>query len=150
MTRLLPLILLLSGCAVTARGYIHQDGSKTVVRTPEGGELTLRRNRISRVLRFLDGELVHIEGTKSFGRVGLDRWRVLEGVSGLQAVVGQLRPYGLSLVVVDSWSGNSIALEDAVMSEMSPFIGYPVLIEGYFDGQSLRVVHYQVLSRDEH
>ena len=151
MTRFLPLMLVLAGCAASLRGTIAQDGEHTLLEEVDGTASRLRLKKSARLLAYLDGELVEVEGTRSFGAVGVDTWRVIEGVSGLPAYVGRLDRRGNEIAVFDHYAQTWFLLESDVLQEMTPFVGLPVLVEGYLGAnQRIRVVHYQVLSEDEH
>lgn len=140
------LFLLLSGCAVALRGTVTNDDGRTSLAETSGDVHTLRLRSTAQLLRFMEGELVDLEGSKSMGRVTVRNFRVLESSAGLPVWLGLLQERRGELGLVDYMSGGWFSLERDVFEEMAPFVGAPVLVEGYVEGaHTLRVVHYRVL-----
>lgn len=116
----------------------------------DGEQTPLRLRGDHRVLGFLDGETLELTGTRLMGRLRVREWRLIEGVSGIPAYIGTVERYGQQLVLREYNSGARVLLEPGVTAELGPFIGKPVMVEGYIDESSrLAVVHFQVLVEGE-
>jgi hypothetical protein len=140
------LVCFSAGCAVSVRGAIVPSGDNVVVRELSGEQTPLRLRGSARVLRFLDGELIELSGTQSWGQLRVQEWRLIEGVSGIPAYIGIVERYGRQLVLREYNSGARVLLEPDVTQELLSFIGKPVMVEGYIDEHNqLAVVHYQIL-----
>ncbi len=147
--RLFPLLLALSGCATTIRGYLDP-GPPVVVR-----DLTAKAHRVSlpgdaTSLRYLNGHSVEVVGSKVLGRLRVKEWRILEGLNGLPVWVGVLERRGMQLGMHDHNSGAYYLLDEDANEALMPHVGQVVMVEGYVDGaHHVAVVYFRILAAPE-
>lgn len=144
------LMTMMTGCAMSVHGTLAPVDNHMTVRAISGEQTRLALRGEAAVIEFMGGELVQLDGTRAWGRLRVKEWRILEGASGLPAYVGRLRVVGTQLVLQDHFSGAVFALADTVTQELRPFVGQPVMVEGYIDPTyRLEVMHFRVLVEGE-
>lgn len=139
------------GCAVHLVGLVGPDDDRgTVLSTLEGQQYRLSLHGEARPMRYLDGHLCEVDGTTSFKRVRVGAWTVLEGLHGLPVWVGVLEWRGVQIGMHDRNTGAYVFLDEEGADVLAPYVGKPVLVEGYVEGaHRVRVVYYRVLADEE-
>lgn len=155
MTRLLRLAV--CACALAAAGpalaahrvglVVAAEGAPTWVRDQEGVLTRLRTAGVAAPLAYLDGCIVELDGPMLFGRMFVRDWRVLDAGDGSGDFVGMLRAYGARLLLDDRNTGSTLVLDDGAVSQLRPYVGFPVLVIGHITGAGYVVpVAFRVLA----
>lgn len=143
---LLPLALLVLGCAHSARGLVRLDGGQAVVETLDGQQLRLRSEGEGRFLLGLEGCEVEVEGRGSRRKLQVRDWKVLAGPEGGQPFVGRLALGAGGLVLDDQNTGQLLGIDTEGAAPLLQAVGQVVLITGYVSGtQRIRVVDWRTL-----
>jgi hypothetical protein len=138
--------LFFSGCAVHASGLVEAPAGGVRLLTQDNHRWRLRAGAESNALSRLEGHLVEIEGLRIFRTVLVSEWSVSQGLHGMQAWTGTLESYGLQLLIADRKSGAQYALNREAIADLEPFVGAPILLEGYVEGpQQIHVLYYRLL-----
>ena len=135
---------------MSTRGIVSPQPSYIAVQQMDGTQTRLAFRSADHVLQYLDGELIEVRGRRSFGRLHVSDWRLLESRSGLPVWLGVLEQRGRELLLFDHNTQSWLTLEDNVVEELFPYRGKPVLVEGFSD--SLGIIHveyYQILVEGE-
>ena len=136
----------LSGCAVHTSGLVQTPAGQVRLLTRENHRWRLRAGGESKRLERLDGHIVEIVGLRILQTVWVSDWSVSQGLHGMQAWTGTLESYGLQLLIADRKSGAQYVLNRDAITDLAPFIGAPILLEGYIEGpQQIHVLYYRLL-----
>ena len=151
MSRLVPVLsfaVLMGGCAVSARGVVRPDATGPSMVTLEGRTVSLRVGEgRTRLIEYLDGEEIAVEGRRFLGPIRVQEWTLKEGTHGLQAFVGTLEQRSRGVGVLDHGSQAFYTIDEGATDDLIGALGKPVLLEGYVEGaQAVRVVYYRVLA----
>jgi hypothetical protein len=139
------------GCAVTARavGRVVQVDGQPWLETSQGDRARLQwraSHASAEGLRYLDGHLVEVEGRGTKRAIDVSRWTLVEGLHGISAWAGVLIADGPRLLLEDAGNGVTVALDRQAAGELLPFVGRPVLIEGYVEGtMGVKVLYWRAL-----
>ena len=141
--------LLLVGCAIHAQreGLVSVDGSRVTLMDVDGRLLTLSATGEAAAVRYLDGCIVEVTGTRFGERMAVRGWEVRDAGDGSAPFVGVLEHFGSNWVVKDRTTGQPILLEEASVGALAGAAGRLVLVRGYVVGvQTIRVVDWRLLS----
>ncbi|MCA9492626.1 MAG: hypothetical protein KC621_21985 [Myxococcales bacterium] len=141
---LLPLIL--TACALHRVGLVEvvEEGPVRIV-SVDGRDKLLLLGEAAR-LRYLDGHLVEVDGTKTLGRLRVGRWRVLEGPRGLPVWYGPVQVLGSQVGIQDLGSGSLVYVDQRAAERLRSKVGQWILVEGYVEGpQRVVVLHWRSL-----
>jgi len=140
------LLSLLVGCQAHVRGILPEAGY--ALEAPNGATVRLRVDpAVSPEIEFARGLLLDVTGKRGIGGLRVSGWWVAEGAHGLQAWWGLLqRGDDGRLALLDARSGEPLALQTEATDALTPWIGRPVLLEGYLeDTRAAVVVYYRPL-----
>jgi hypothetical protein len=141
------LFALTFGCAVHVIGLVHPEDGTTVLETLEGERYVLAATGDARPLGYLNGHEAEIRGTRLLGAVRIRSWKVTDGLHGMPTWVGVLQTHGMMLGLQDQNSGAFYLVDPDAARELLPYVGLPVLIEGYVEGaHRVRVIYYRILA----
>lgn len=147
MLRFLPLLALLSGCAVNHTGFVHGFGDTAEIRTLDGVAHPLKLGEDAAPLGYLDGHTAEIEGIKVFRTIHVRSWRVHDGLHGLPTWVGPLVRYGAEVGIQDRNSGVFYYVDPRAARDLEPWIGEIVLLEGWVqDARRVTVAYFRILA----
>ncbi len=148
---IVALLLAQAGCAAQTMGIVHPAAPRGVVLdTPQGERYRLGLPRDAHPMRWLDGHLVEVEGTRIFKHLRVEGWSVLEGRHGLPVWVGPIEVRGSQVGMQDRNSGSFVFLDERAVPVLSPHAGRVVLVEGYVEGaHRIRVVYFRILADTE-
>lgn len=147
MHRLLPLLLLLSACAVRHTGFVFGTGDAAEIRTLDGVGYPLVLKGDSEPLGYLDGHTAQVDGMRIFRAVHVRDWRVHDGLHGLPTWVGPVVVHEASLGIQDRNSGVFYFVDPASARGLERHMGKTVLIEGWVeDAQTVTVAYFRVLA----
>lgn len=137
-----------SGCAVHLVGIVAPgDGRGTTLTTMEGKPYRLILSGDAKPMAYLDGHEAEIDGVKTFGRVRVQKWKVTQGLHGLEVWVGPLDERGVQVGIQDRNTGSYFLLDPDGAEALVPYVGETVLLEGYVVGAHVvKVVYYRVLA----
>lgn len=135
-----------SGCAAHLTGLVDRSADGLSLSTPEGRHYRLVAVGDAAPLVHLDGHIAEVEGRRVFRTVTVTDWSVPQGLHGMPAWVGTLERRGVQLGLSDRNSGTFWWLDPVAAETLAPYVGVPVLVEGYVEGaQRIVVVYYRVL-----
>lgn len=140
------LLSLLVGCQAHVRGILPESGY--ALETPHGAKVRLHVDpAVSPEIEFARGLILDVTGRRGLGGLHVSGWWVEEGAHGLQAWWGLLqRGEGGRTVLLDARSGEPLTLQTEATEALTPWIGRPVLLEGYLeDTRAAVVVYYRPL-----
>ena len=129
--------LILAGCATHAIGIVAPADDGVHLSTVHGEDYRLVLDDEARPLGYLDGHTAEVEGAASFGRLRVQEWSVLEGLHGLPVWVGVLQWRQGDLGLQDRNTGAFYYIDPDNQEVLEPFVGTPVLLEGYVEGDSV-------------
>lgn len=142
----------LAGCgSVHAVGVVEPLGDRPGVRvvTMEGDRYRLNTAGAAAPLAYLDGHMVDVRGPFVLGRLRPTEWTVIEGRHGLQTWVGVLQTKGIQIGMNDHNSGSWYFLDEEGAAVVRPYVGLPVLVEGWVEGgHRVKVAFFRVLTAD--
>jgi hypothetical protein len=142
------LALLASGCAAHVKGLVRPlaDGG-TLLETTEGDAYHLNLAGDAKQLGYLDGHLVEVWGKGSRSKLNVEGYHILRGVTGMTVFTGPLVMRSGELTIQDRYAQGFILLDDSSLADLLPYLGKPVLVEGYVEGaQRVKVVKWRVLA----
>lgn len=126
---------------------VAEEGAPTWVRDQAGQLTRLRTTGEAAPLAYLGGCIVELDGPLLFGRMFVRDWRVLDAGDGSGDFVGTLRAYGARLLLDDRNTGSTLVLDDGAVSQLRPYVGFPVLVIGHITGAGYVVpVAFRVLA----
>jgi hypothetical protein len=138
--------LLLTGCPFHETGLVRPTDEGTVLETPTGDQFRVVTAGQAAPLAALDGHTTEVWGTRISRRVHVTDWKVLEGLHGLPAWVGELDQRGIMIGVQDRNSGAYYLVDPDSAETLKPYVGKTVLLEGYVEGaHRVRVLYFRVL-----
>ena len=155
MRELLPVAGLLlgalaSGCAYHATGLVHPANVGAVFTEWDGDEHALVLSGDAVWLAALDGHTAEIWGQKAAKHVVVTAFRVHDGLHGLPTWVGLLTTRGVQLGIEDHNTGAWFAIQEDANAQLFPFVGEPVLIEGYQEpDERVRVMYWRPLELEK-
>jgi hypothetical protein len=151
-TNVKTMLLLLAvnvGCSVHVVGLVQPDDGSVSLVELNGSWHRLALSGDNEMLRFLDGHLVSVEGSKHGRRVDVMDFTIEEGLHGMQVWVGHLESTGTGMGLLDKNSGAFYVVDKDSEPVFSGYEGSPVLIEGYVNGPNqIKVMFYRSLSED--
>ncbi|MCB9685070.1 MAG: hypothetical protein H6738_07395 [Alphaproteobacteria bacterium] len=143
---MLLLLPILAGCALHRVGVVEvvEEGPVRLV-SVDGRDRLLLLGEAER-LRYLDGHLVELDGTKTLGRLRVGQWRVIEGPRGLPVWYGPVQVLGSQVGIQDLGSGMFVYVDARAAERLRSKAGEWVLVEGYVEGpQRVVVLHWRSL-----
>lgn len=141
---------LAAGCTAHVRGLIAPVDGRPVVTTIEGKRYGLVLFGDAAALAALDGHLVQVDGPHALGLLGVTRWRVLDGLSGMTPWIGRVAVLGSQVGLEERGTATFYWLDDQTSRALRDHPGALVLVEGYVDGpHRIRALSVRALeSRD--
>lgn len=140
----------LPACATHLIGLVTPTERGTTLTEIDGTRYRLVLGPDSAPMAWLDGHLAEVDGQLVFRRVHVTDWKVPEGLHGMPAWVGALEEVGVQVGMHDRNSGAYYLFDEDASELLHPFLGLPVLIEGYVEGaHRVRVVYFRVLAAEE-
>jgi hypothetical protein len=141
---------LMSGCATHVIGVVEPTDPGTMLTTSTGQHYRLALGREASPMRWLDGHMAEVSGPRVGRRIQVKEWKVIEGLHGLPVWVGVLEARGVQIGLHDRNSGAYYFVDQDAVDTLWPFLGEPVLLEGYVEGaHRVRVVYFRVLADNE-
>ncbi len=127
---------LLLGCAfhVTRAGLVAPTPTTVFLDGYQGGRVALVLDETSAPIRYLQGCVVEVEGTRTPAGLVVTDWRVKDAGDGSSGFVGVLQAYGARVLLDDRNTGTTLVLDDQQAPELRRFAGDPVLIVGTIVG----------------
>lgn len=142
----MPILIFVLACTANLQGLVDKRPLGTWIQTSEGAEYQLVLGEGSAAVAHLDGLIVEVEGRRVFRKVDVEDWRCREGSHGLTAWVGVIEERGVQLGLRDRNSDGWYFLDADSVDTLRPFLGKPVLIEGYVVGaHEVAAVYYRPL-----
>lgn len=128
--------MLASGCHFQGSGVIEPAarGEGVELRSLDGAAFVLRLSDGTEPLGYLDGHIVQVVGSRVGRSVRVQRWSIVEGLSGMPVYVGVVQRHGLGVALIDRQTGETWALDEAASATLAGWIGKVVLVEGYATG----------------
>ncbi|MCB9678440.1 MAG: hypothetical protein H6737_25290 [Alphaproteobacteria bacterium] len=138
----------LSACAWRGEGLVHGAALGPMLETSTGERYKLVYGEDDRMLAYLDGHMVVMEGRRIGRTLKVGEWSIPAGLHGLNVWYGTLERRGVQLGLQDRNSGAYYFLGPDVTDALAPYVGEDVLVEGYVVGNHLvKVLHHQVLAK---
>jgi len=142
--------LLRSGCPTHALGIVEPANPGTTLTTSTGMRYRLALGLDASPMKWLDGHMAEVSGPRVGKRIRVKEWKVVEGLHGLPVWVGELEARGVQIGLQDRNSGAYYLVDQEAANTLWPFLGEPVLLEGYVEGaHRVRVVYFRVLADHE-
>ena len=143
---------LLLSCAFHVRqsGLVDPDGASVYLRGYSGGRIPLVLDEDSAPVRFLQGCVVEVEGTRTPAGLVVSNWSVKDAGDGSSGFVGTLHAYGARVLLEDRNTGTTLVLDDAQAGALRAYDGAPVLVIGTVVGAgTVRVMAWRLLQADD-
>lgn len=138
--------VLLAGCAYKGEGLVESTATGPYLNASTGQRWRLVHREEDRALKYLDGQIISVEGRRVFKNLSVKEFHVPAGVHGMTVWFGTLERRGVQLGLQDRNNGGYYLLRPDAPDELLDAIGSMVLVEGYVDGpHRIRVLHHQVL-----
>lgn len=138
-----------AGCKAHIVGLIQPDGDAVSLVEMDGSRHRLALAGEAEMLRFLDGHLVTVDGSKRGKWVEVSDFSIEEGLHGMQIWVGELQSTGGRMGLHDKNSGAFYVIDKDGEDVFTDFAGEPVLIEGYVNGPNqIKVMFFRSLSEN--
>jgi hypothetical protein len=139
-----------SACATHQTGLVHPAAEGADLETMEGERYHLILVREATELAWLDGHVLEVWGRRIAHAITVTDWRVSEGLHGMPAWHGLLDERGVQVGLLDRSSGAYYLVDDLAADTLRPYVGLPVLVEGYIEGSHrIRVLYFRVLAEHE-
>ncbi len=143
------LLILLSGCSAHIQGLVEKRPLGVWMQTSEGKNYQLLTDPSVSELAYLEGLIITVDGRRVFRKITVTDYTVREGLHGLQSWVGVLEKRGIQIGLQDRNSGSFFFVTRDSVSTLEPFVGKPVLLEGYVEGaHEVTVMYYRPLFRE--
>lgn len=143
------LLVFALGCAlhVQVAGMVRPDGASVWLEGYRGERTPLLLGEDSGPVRYLDGCVVEVEGTRTPAGLVVESWHVRDAGDGSGGFVGTLRSYGSRLVIDDRNTGTTLVVDDEQVPQLRAWAGQPVLLVGTVVGaRVVRVMAFRVLA----
>jgi hypothetical protein len=121
-------------CVVHRVGHIEAADRSVQLVGGNGRAERLVLSAAASPLAALEGHLVDLQGYKALGAIRVGQWRVVEGPNGMAVWIGRVQPSKKGVAVVDSTTGDVLAVDPRTASQLAPLVGERVAIEGYVEG----------------
>lgn len=144
-------LLLALGCAlhVESAGIVRPSGASVWIEGYRGDRTALVLGEESAPIRYLDGCVVEVTGTRTPAGLVVESWHVRDAGDGSGGFVGLLRVYGSRLVIDDRNTGTTLVVDDTQVPQLRVWAGRPVLLVGTVVGaREVRVMAFRVLTED--
>jgi hypothetical protein len=130
--------MLASSCRFQGSGVVEPAarGEGVELRLLDGGAYVLRLSDGTEPLGYLDGHIVQVAGRRVGRKVKVERWSIVEGLSGMPVYVGIVRRQGEGVALIDRQTGETWGLDPTASATLASWIGKVVLVEGYATGPS--------------
>jgi len=128
-------------------GIVRPVGGGAELTALDGVTVKLALDQESRMLQYLDGHTVTVDGQRSGRRLRVGSFSVVEGLHGMQVWVGRLEASGGGMGLLDRNSGMFYVVDEEAEEIFRGQAGVPVLVEGFVNGPNqIKVMFYRALS----